>query len=1111
MHSKTILAALAIGVTVATARSQTTYGDYPIEGVTFDRVSLTDNFWAPRILQNQETTIPIALDQCYSTGRVLNFQKAAAILTGGNIGYFGTDYTFDDTDIYKILEGMAYSYRQNPSQVLLDSMASLAAIVAAAQEADGYLVTARTAGDPDNLHSWLGQERWEYDPNLSHELYNSGHLFEAAAAHYQATGDTTLLAVAQRNADLLVEQFLEGGLAYEPGHQIVEMGLVKLYRVTGREDYLQLAKYFLDIRGIGGPNSLAYEYNQSHMAPTEQTEAVGHAVRAVYMYSGMADIAAIMGDEDYLQAINALWENMSGRKYYITGGIGALHDGEAFGEDYELPNLTAYNETCAAIGNVYWNWRMFLLTGQGCYYDVLERTLYNGVLSGISLSGDHFFYPNPLESTGGYTRSEWFGCACCPSNLCRFIASVPGYAYAHKGDSIYVSLYMQGKASIDANCGTVVLSQTTNYPWEGTVELCVDSLPDDTGELTILLRIPGWAQGQPVPGDLYSYADTESSAAVSVALGGETLDTSVGEDGYVAITRQWSAGDVVTLSLPMDVHRVLANDNVSEDAGKVALERGPLVYCLEWVDNDGYVFSAVVDDEADIEATVDTTAFADSELPLGSDGNGPVCLTIHGQNLAYDEDAQLTLTDYDFLAIPYFAWDNRGDGSMAVWLARESDYAEANLDYVADTDTITYDIGEVPATTAGEYPYLPVTVDRAAVAEAFGISFASTASLYGTDITYAAIEPAGNLNSSSTANDPGHWFGADGNVVSWVENVSSTTNTSDVPRLYSEFDATTYTFNIGQYPQVNSTGDSIVIQQALTYVPSDGGTPARVVFRFRVHIASAKDTYAYAKAFAQQFADNDSYAYVTGDERTALDAALALSPSASTAYNAATNALYAAVTDYVNAKGDYDLANATLLDTITLTCIDLPSASGDWTPNYYALDTQAIAEALGIETTKLSTRYGTDIILYVTCTDGTLLCTDDNADADGWVGYWLDSNGCYTDFWSGSPTFYYVFNYDDYQVGLGQNGNSPLSVGTTLTTTLALVYAAGSSTPLRLPIAITYRIVSSDEYTAIASLTTSDDNNSSVDTAYTLSGQRTSTNCLKPGLYILNGKKIFVR
>lgn len=873
--------------------------DYPIEGVTFDCVTLNDAFWAPRLRQHQQTTLPIALEQCYSTGRVLNFQKAAAILQGNNIGYFATDYTFDDTDIYKLLEGMSYAYRQSPTQELLDSINSLVAIVAAAQEEDGYLVTARTAGDPSNLHSWLGAARWEYDPNLSHELYNSGHLIEAAVAHFQATGDSTLLQVATRNADLLVEQFLNGGLAYEPGHQIVEMALVRLYRLTGQDDYLRLAKYFLDIRGIGGPNSLAYAYNQSHAAPTAQTEAVGHAVRAAYMYSGMADIAAIMADESYLSAINALWQNVSERKLYLTGGIGALHNGEAFGSDYELPNATAYNETCAAIALVYWAQRMFQLTGQGQYIDYLERTLYNGLISGIGLSGDRFFYPNPLASEGGYGRSEWFGCACCPSNLCRFIPSLPGYVYARRADSIYVNLYIASRAEIATDGGTLVLCQQTDYPWDGSIQLSIEAAPTD--EQTLLLRLPTWAQGKPVASDLYSYLDS-TPADVQLLLNGDTLAVQA-TDGYLAITRQWEAGDVVSLCLPMDIRRVTAADDVTADAGLVAIERGPIVYCLEWADNDGYVFSAVIPDTATITAHTDSLAFADF-------AHTPVTLSIDALNVVYDANAQLSLQPYTFTAIPYYAWANRGDGAMSVWMARSSSMATASLQEVASTDTLTIELGQLAATTADEYPYHPITIDRAAVAEAFGVSFPNTAALFGTDISYAALTPAGSLHTVSTANDPGHWFGSEGNIVSWVENVSATTNTADIPRLYSEFTPATYTFNVGQYPQVNTTGDTIAFAQALTYVPANGGSTARVVVQFIIHITTAKQMHSLAKAYAKTFANSPLYEGVTGSERTTLDKAIARTPSASTAYKAATDSLYAAITAFVNANTDYVLAIA---------------------------------------------------------------------------------------------------------------------------------------------------------------------------------------------------------
>lgn len=881
------------------AFAQTSYGDYPIQGVPFSDVSFSDSFWAPRIRQNQQTTIPIALEQCYSTGRVANFEKAAAILNGGNIGYFATEYTFDDTDIYKILEGMSYSYKMYPSQSLLDSMNSLISIVASAQEADGYLFTARTAAQPGAMHSWVGQERWEYDPDLSHELYNSGHLFEAAVAHYQATGNTTLLDVAKRNADLLVDQFLKGGLAYEPGHQIVEMGLVKMYRATGNEDYLKLAKYFLDIRGIHGPNSKSYEYNQSHAAPKNQTEAVGHAVRAVYMYSGMADVAAIMHDTDYLNAIGSLWENMSQKKYYITGGIGALHSGEAFGANYELPNLTAYNETCAAIGNVYWNWRMFLLSGDSKYYDIIERTLYNGVLSGISLSGDHFFYPNPLASNGNYSRSEWFGCACCPSNMCRFMASVPGYVYAHKADSVYVNLFVGGTADISTADGNIRLSQTTDYPWDGTVRINVDEVSVD-GNLTLMIRIPGWAKNQPVPGNLYSYLDKPGEATVALQLNGSSSDYTE-SNGYMAITRQWKAGDELSIEFPMNVSRVVASENVSEDIGKVALERGPIVYCLEWCDNDGQIFSAIVPDDAEISFETDSVRFAET-------GNTVNILKIKGKNLSYGNDGETTAIDRTFTAIPYYTWANRGEGDMSVWLARTADKATVSIDSIADTDTLKYTIGETAGTLAGVYPSTPFTVDRARIAESFGISFAATASLFGDDITYSAVEPDGSINTSSTANAPGHWYGSDGRVVSWVSNPSATTNTEDIPRVFSEFASSTYTFTIGQYPQMCANGETYNFRQALTYIPSSSCRPKRVVLDFTVRITDAATAYQYALANAKDYESNPLYSNVTGAERTALKNAINLNPSTTYAYTSATTTLYSAITDFVNSKAAYDTA-----------------------------------------------------------------------------------------------------------------------------------------------------------------------------------------------------------
>ncbi|RYG70270.1 glycoside hydrolase family 127 protein, partial [bacterium] len=374
--------------------------DYPVQPVPFTDVRLDDAFWAPRIETNRTVTIPFAFEQCEKSKRMYNFERAAAALRGEHVpDKKQTEFPFDDTDPYKVIEGASYALAVKPDAALDAYLDKLIAQIAAAQEPDGYLYTTRTL-DPQHPHPWAGKERWVLDRELSHELYNLGHLYEAACAHYQATGKRSLLDVAIRTADLLDRTFGPGKQAIWPGHQITEMGLVKLYRVTGEERYLNLAKFLLDVRGPDGKPGAGREYNQSHKPVVEQTTAVGHAVRATYMYSGMADVAAITGDASYLKAIDAIWENTVGRKLYITGGIGATAHGEAFGKDYELPNMTAYNETCAAIGNVYWNQRLFLLHGDAKYIDVLERSLYNGLISGVSLDGKGFFYPNPLESRG---------------------------------------------------------------------------------------------------------------------------------------------------------------------------------------------------------------------------------------------------------------------------------------------------------------------------------------------------------------------------------------------------------------------------------------------------------------------------------------------------------------------------------------------------------------------------------------------------------------------------------------------------------------------------------------------------------------------------------------
>jgi len=625
--------------------------DYPIEAIPFTDVKITDEFWQPRIETNRKVTIPYAFKKCEETGRIDNFAIAGGLVTGEHRG----NYPFDDTDPYKILEGAAYSLSVHPDPKLDKYLDDLIVKIAAAQEDDGYLYTART-NKAKHLLNWYGHERWS-KLGGSHELYNMGHLYEAAVAHYEATGKRSLLDVAVKNADFLDRVFGPGKNETAPGHQVIEMGLAKLYRTTGNERYLQLAKFFLDTRGPGGN-----KYNQSHQKVLEQTEAVGHAVRASYMYCGMADVAALTGDPRYLDAIDRIWENVVTKKLYLTGGIGARGSGEAFGDNYELPNATAYCETCAAIGNVMWNHRMFLAHGDAKYIDVLERTLDNGLLSGVSLSGDRFFYPNPLESHGQHRRSAWFPCACCPGNICRFIPSIPGYIYAQRADTIYVNLFVESSATIKAGKNTVRIKQQTRYPWTGLVQITVE--PQRSAKFAIAVRVPGWARNDPLPGDLYRYLYA-SDAKVSLKLNGKPIAANV-KTGFVCIERRWQKGDVIELDMPMPVRRVLAHEQIKDDAGKVALQRGPIVYCAEWADNNGHVLNLVLPDSARL-----TTEYRKDML------NGVTVIRGKALALSYDKDGKSVLKKpQDFLAIPYYAWAHRGPGEMAVWLARDESVAQ---------------------------------------------------------------------------------------------------------------------------------------------------------------------------------------------------------------------------------------------------------------------------------------------------------------------------------------------------------------------------------------------------------------------------------------------------
>jgi DUF1680 family protein len=652
------LPVLAIGC------SQAPKADYPATPVPFTAVHLTDVFWAPRLDANRTVTIPHVFKQSEETGRVKNFELAGAALGGATDGKFCSRFPFDDSDVYKAIEAASYALATHADPELEKYVDGLVAKIAAAQEPDGYLYTARTIGGPPP-QDWLGKERWSH-LYMSHELYNLGHLYEAAAAHFQATGKKNLLAVAVKSANLVAREFGPGKRTNPPGHEEIEIGLVKLYRVTGTRKYLDLANWFIDARGRTdgripyeneGRTELLYgEYAQDDKPLIEQTTAVGHAVRAGYLYAGAADVAALTGNAAYIAALDKIWADVVGTKLYITGGIGAAGGWEGYGPAYRLPNASAYAETCANIATFLWNSRMQRLELDGKYADVMERILYNGVLSGISLSGDRFFYPNPLASFGQHERVTWFSCACCPPNVARILTSVPGYFYAATSDKVYVNLFAQGTGKMKVGGTDLQLVQTTEYPWKGDIRIGVK--PAREAVFTLAVRVPGWAMNRPVPSDLYTYMEP-AEGAPSLKVNGEPVALGL-DKGYALIKRTWRPGDVVELSLPMPVRRVVANAAVEADRGLVAVERGPLVYCAEWTDNDGRVSNLVLADG----------------VPLASEPrpdllNGVV--VIKGDAEAMIEKAGKIVSEKKPVTlIPYYAWANRGKGEMAVWLARDA-------------------------------------------------------------------------------------------------------------------------------------------------------------------------------------------------------------------------------------------------------------------------------------------------------------------------------------------------------------------------------------------------------------------------------------------------------
>ncbi|MGD0782086.1 MAG: beta-L-arabinofuranosidase domain-containing protein [Candidatus Aminicenantales bacterium] len=651
--SATLLSAgmLALGCAAALAAP-----DYPVKDVPLTAVKFVGGFWGARQATDLAVTIGHEIKECEDTNRIRNFELAAAALKGVKDGKFATSYAFDDSDVYKVIEAASYALMLKPDPALEKKLDEWIAKIAAAQEPDGYLYTARTINPAKPLRM-SGPKRWV---NLrdSHELYNLGHLYEAAVAHNQATGKRNLLAVAVKSADFIRKTFgpAPGQEKRVPGHEEIELGLVKLHRLTGNKDYLDLARFFIEQRGNAAGHALYGEYNQDHKPILEQTEAVGHAVRAAYLYSGVTDVAALTGDKRYLVPLGRIWDDIVSRKLYLTGGIGAAGGIEGFGPAYDLPNATGYAETCATIAYALWNYRMFRASGDGKYMDMFERATLNAFLSGSGMSGDLFFYPNPLASMGQHQRTPWFNCACCPPNVARFIAEMGGFAYGVEADSIYVNLYASGTAAVSLpSGGPIRLEQTTEYPWKGEVKIKIR--PEKPGLWTLLLRVPGWAQGRPISSDLYVYAG-ETKEKPGLKVNGKAAAYEL-RQGYASITRSWKSGDVVEMLLPMPIRRVLAHPAIKDDIGRVAIERGPLVYCAEWTDNGGGSSNLVLEDKA-----VLTADFQPSMLGGITTISGTAAALRRSGDVVVAEPRPLVL-------IPYFAWAHRGKGEMAVWLARD--------------------------------------------------------------------------------------------------------------------------------------------------------------------------------------------------------------------------------------------------------------------------------------------------------------------------------------------------------------------------------------------------------------------------------------------------------
>ncbi|GAB4016441.1 glycoside hydrolase family 127 protein [Spirosoma koreense] len=616
------------------------------EPVTFSQVTITDRFWKPKQDKVATATLRACIVQTEEkTGRIRNFEKVARKQHEKHEGIY-----FDDSDVYKAIEAMAYSLKNRPDAAIEQKADEWIDKIAAAQQPDGYLNTYYTLTGLDKR--WTDMEK--------HEDYCAGHLIEAAVAYYNTTGKRKLLDVSIRFANHIDSTFRLQNRHWVSGHQEIELALMKLYHLTGQDRYLKLADWYLDQRGRGYGKGVIWDewknpkYCQDDVPVKQQKEITGHAVRAMYQYTGAADVAAATNDPGYLNAMTTVWEDVVFRNMYLTGGIGSSGHNEGFTEDYDLPNESAYCETCASVGMVFWNQRMNLLTGESKYIDVLERSLYNGALDGLSLSGDRFFYGNPLSSGGNYGRSEWFGTACCPSNIARLVASLGDYIYGRSEQGIWVNLFVASNTSINIGKTAVPLQLETNYPWEGNVKLTVN--PAKKVAYALHIRIPGWAENVPAPGSLYRFTDS-NSPKVDLLLNGKPVAFRQ-EKGYAVIDRAWQKGDVIEVKLPMTVRQVASRKEVKADQDRIALQRGPLVYCVEGADNEGRAWDILVPEKA----TFTTQAHQILDEPV-------VAIQANLSVVAPATDGLSVQTvPKTITAIPYYAWANRGKSPMQVWL-----------------------------------------------------------------------------------------------------------------------------------------------------------------------------------------------------------------------------------------------------------------------------------------------------------------------------------------------------------------------------------------------------------------------------------------------------------